>query len=294
MREIPADLAAHLAQDATTLCRCWRVTRRDGAVLGFTEHDRDLNVDGTLFAAASGFQSSDAEAALGLSAPNGEVAGAFSSDAIGDADLRNGLYDGARVEVFVVNWAAPSQYLLEHVREIGNVKRTADHFQAELRGLAARLDQPAGRVYGRRCDATLGDTRCGVDLASSALRANGTIIKAGTTQAMVSGLAGFAAGFFTFGSLTFLDGALAGRKVDIGAQDAGDPARLSFWLPLQDAPQPGDRFSITAGCDKSFGTCRNKFANGANFQGFPHMPGADFAYSYASGSVTHDGGPLYT
>ncbi len=66
MRRVPAALAAHLAGDATTVCHCWRVTRRDGTVIGFTEHDRDLPVDGTLCRAASGFRASEAEAALGL------------------------------------------------------------------------------------------------------------------------------------------------------------------------------------------------------------------------------------
>jgi uncharacterized phage protein (TIGR02218 family) len=42
----------------------------------------------------------------------------------------------------------------------------------------------------------------------------------------------------------------------------------------------GDTFSITAGCDKSFSTCRDRFANILNFRGFPHIPGNDFAFSY--------------
>ncbi len=45
MRAVPPDLAAHLAGDVTTLCRCWRVLRRDGLALGFTDHDRDLAFD---------------------------------------------------------------------------------------------------------------------------------------------------------------------------------------------------------------------------------------------------------
>ncbi len=93
-------------------------------------------------------------------------AGAFSSDAIAETDLERGRYDGARVEVLLVNWADPAQFLLEHVREIGEVTRTDNSFRAELRGLAARLDQPTGRVYGRRCDARLGDGRCKVNVTS--------------------------------------------------------------------------------------------------------------------------------
>lgn len=290
MRPVPAALQAHIETGVTTLCRCWRVTRRDGTALGFTEHDADLIADGTRFLAASGFSASDAETALGLAAPNGEVAGAFSAEALTAADLERGAYDCARVEVLLVNWAAPDQVLLEHVREIGEVTRTDNRFQAELRGLAARLDQPTGRVYGRRCDARLGDGRCGVDL--SAHRATGAVVAADALQATVSGLSAHATGWFRFGVLTFLSGPLAGRMVDIGGHQAGDPARLTFWLPLPQSPEPGDTFEIVAGCDKAFSTCKAKFANGLNFQGFPHMPGTDFAYSYVSCATTHDGSVL--
>ncbi|HWU62280.1 MAG TPA: DUF2163 domain-containing protein [Ensifer sp.] len=290
MRVLPAALKAHIETGATTLCRCWRVTRRDGTVLGFTEHDADLTADGTRFLAASGFSASEAETALGLAAPNGEVAGAFSSETIAAADLERGLFDGARVEILLVNWADPEQVLLENVRDIGEVTRTDNSFRAELRGLAARLDQPTGRVYGRRCDARLGDARCRLDLAD--YKATGAVVAADPLQASVSGLSGFASGWFAFGVLTFTSGTLAGRSVDIVGHRAGDPARIAFWLPLPESPSAGDTFDVVAGCDKAFATCRQKFGNSLNFQGFPHMPGADFAYSYVSGATTHDGSLL--
>jgi len=59
MKALSPDLAAHLASGATTLCWCWRVVRRDGVVLGFTDHDRALTFDGTTYEAASGFTASD-------------------------------------------------------------------------------------------------------------------------------------------------------------------------------------------------------------------------------------------
>lgn len=294
MRAIPTALKTHLDGGVTTICRAWRVTRADGAVLGFSEHDGDLIFDGTTFFAASGFQASDAEAATGLAAANGEVAGAFSSEAISEADLTLGLYDGAKVEVFVVNWADPDQYLLEEVRQIGEVTRTADHFQAELRGIAARLDQAQGRVYARGCDTQLGSPQCGIDLSQEQFSRTGTIVTATAMKATVSGLEGFDDGFLRYGVLTFTSGALAGTKVDIGAHTKGDSTvKLGFWLPLAKAPQAGDTFSIVAGCDKRFATCKAKFANAANFRGFPHMPGSDFAYSYANGASVHDGSPLF-
>ena len=296
MRAIDAGLAAHLAGDATTLCHCWRVIRRDGLALGFTDHDHDLNLLDTRFLAASGFSASEREEEGGLSAPSSEVAGGLSNDAISEVDLAAGLYDGARVEVYLVNWAAQEQHLLLKVQEIGEVTRQTGQFQAELRSFAARLSEPQGRIYNRRCDAVLGDGRCGIDLTRPPYRAEATVVSfRDATRIVVAGISGFADGYFSRGRLTFLDGPGAGLAVDIDSHSVtGTTAQLILWLPLEIVPAVGARVALTAGCDKAFSSCRTKFANAVNFRGFPHMPGADFAYTYANGTSLHDGSPLYS
>ena len=294
MRTIPDDLATHLAGDATTLCHAWRVTRRDGTVLGFTDHDRDLAFGGTGFLAASGFEASDWESAAGLSVAAGEVAGALSSEAIAEADVAAGKYDGARVEIFLVNWADTDQRMRLRIAEIGEVTRSEGLFRAELRGAAHKFDESRGRIYSRRCDATFGDARCGKNAASSDYRASGTVVTASVDRMTVLGMEAFPAGFFRYGLLRFTTGANAGVRLDVEShRRTGGEVVIDFWLPMALAPAPGDAFQITAGCDKTFETCKQKFNNQRNFRGFPHMPGADFSYSYADGETEHDGGPLY-
>jgi hypothetical protein len=83
----------------------------------------------------------------GLPAATSDVAGCLSSDAITEEDLRRGDYEGARVEIFLVNWSASDQPMLVKVQEIGEVVRDAGQFRAELRSFAHRLNQPQGRVY---------------------------------------------------------------------------------------------------------------------------------------------------
>lgn len=295
MRTLPAALAAHLSGDATSMCHCWRVTRRDGLVLGLTEHDHDLRFDGTDFLAASGFEAADSEAATGLSVEAGEVAGGFSNAAISEADVVAGRYDGARVEVFKVNWQAPEQHVLLRVQEIGDVARAGGTFRAELRRLTHRLDQVQGRIYGRRCDAVLGDGRCKVNLDSPAFRGEGAVaVVLGETRMRVTGLDAAAAGFYRYGVFRFVSGANAGHTSDIEDHRKEDGAvTLSLWLPPPLPLAVGDMFTVTAGCDKSFATCGATFSNRLNFQGFPHMPGTDFAFGYADGDTVHDGRPLY-
>jgi uncharacterized phage protein (TIGR02218 family) len=290
MRTLGEDLAAHLAGEVTTTCHCWRVTRRNGLVLGFTEHDGDLTFAGTTFLAASGFSASEADSAAGLSASADEVSGGFSSDAIREDDLAAGRYDGAQVELFLVNWAAPDEHVLLNVREIGEVVRAGGQFRAELRSLAHRLDQPQGRLYNRRCDASLGDGKCRV--AMEAWRGVGLVTEVqGGSTIRVSGLSGFAAGIFDRGTIGLSDGTLA--QIDTHRHLSAGIAELALWLPLEVPLGVGAAVAVTAGCDKSFATCRTRFDNHLNFRGFPHVPGGDFAYSYADGERLHDGGPIF-
>ena len=69
-------------------------------------------------------------------------------------------------------------------------------------------------------------------------------------------------------------------------------ASLHLWKPLPQLPLAGDEVELTAGCDKSFATCRTRFANSANFRGFPHIPGNDAALGYASSFTEMDGGVI--
>ncbi len=295
MRTLPTGFAARIEGDATTLSLAWRVTRRDGTVLGFTEHDRDLSFDGTTFLAASGFRASESEAAAGLAVDANAVAGGFSSLAIAEADVTAGRYDGAGVETFLVDWAAPDHHLLLRREEIGEVVLSGGAFRAELRRLTHRLDAVKGRIYGRRCDAVLGDARCGIDLGAPGRRMSGTVLAVDAGRRLtVTGLSSAAAGAFSLGVLTPDGGALSGVALDIAdhAREGGQD-RLTLWLPPPVALTTGTSFVATVGCDKRFATCRDRFANALNFRGFPHMPGSDFAFGYADRDSVHDGRPLY-
>jgi uncharacterized phage protein (TIGR02218 family) len=296
MRIIPSDLAAHLAGGVTMLCRCWRATRSDGRVFGFTDHDRDVTFDGTTFVAASGLDAAEATAALGFAVGGGEVAGAFRDDALAEADLAAGVWDAASVEVFVVNWAAPDQRLRIAVGEIGEVRRDDRAFTAELRGPAARLNVVRGRLFSPTCDATLGDARCTVALDTPAFTGSGTVVAAedGFTVT-ASGLGAYDEGWFRGGMLRWTGGTNAGLGRPVRQHTVtGGIARIALW---QAAPHPiaaGDTFTIAAGCDKTAATCRAKFANLANFRGFPQMPGTDRVLSYPTGDDgAEDGGSFF-
>jgi uncharacterized phage protein (TIGR02218 family) len=291
MKTLDAGLTAHLAGGVTTLCHCWRVQRRDGEVLGFTDHDRDLVIDGTIYKAASGFTATAIEDQLGLAVSNLDVDGALSSAAITEDHLNAGLYDDAAVTILRVNWQDVSQRVILRSGFLGHVTRGETAFSAELRGLAASLDQTAGRVFQRSCAWELGDSRCGIDLGAAAHHGSGTVAGViGNFDFTASGIGAFASGIFSRGKIVWATGSNAGLEIEVKAHSQGAPnSRLSLFLPMPRPIMVGDTFSITAGCDKRFETCRDRFSNVVNFGGFPHMPGNDYALSYARQSDRNDG-----
>ena len=296
MKAIPPALQAHLTGGVTTLCYCWRVTRQDGTVLGFTEHDRDITAEGTSFSADSGFTASQIQQGLGLSVDNLNAAGALSSPGLSDADILAGRYDDAAVEVFWVNWADPTQAILIASGNLGEIKREGVAFSAELRSLAHRLDQKIGQTYERTCSAVLGDPRCKVDLSQPAYRGTITASAATTSRQIVAaGLSGFASDWFTDGTLTFSTGANRAIPFEIKAhrRTAGVDI-LELWLPPPFPIAAGDRGTAVAGCRKTLAICRSKFNNVANFRGFPHIPGVDVVTRYGvEGALGQTGGSIF-
>ncbi|MEZ5920942.1 MAG: DUF2163 domain-containing protein [Parvularculaceae bacterium] len=292
MRALGTSLAAHLASGATTLATCWKVTRADGAVIGFTDHDRPLNFDNCTFAPETGADGSALQSTSDLGVDNAEIEGALSSAALSADDLAAGRYDGAAVEIWRVNWENVAERVLLKRGVIGEVVREGPKFRAEIRGLSEALDRVRGRVYQRRCDAVLGDARCKVDLQSASFKGAGAVTAILDDQRfLASGLGGFQAGWFSEGALTWTSGENAGLPFAVKAHDTGaNGAAISLWLPPGVAVNVGDQFTITAGCDKRNETCASKFSNLINFRGFHLMPGNDFAVSYPVKSETNDGG----
>ena len=166
MRQINEDFAARLASGVTQTCLCWRLTRADGVVVAVTEHDRVLSVKGVNYEPSGALSAGELTSSTGLQPGQAGAMGALSSEAISEKDLTDGLWDGARVDVFRVDWAYPQDYVQVWSGRFSEITHGALGFEAELVSLKADFERPVGRIFSRRCDAVLGDARCGVDLES--------------------------------------------------------------------------------------------------------------------------------
>jgi uncharacterized phage protein (TIGR02218 family) len=292
MRALPVSLEAALATGVTTHCRCWLLIRQDGFTLGVTDHDADLVIAPYFFEANGGFETSDIEARSSLAAGGGEITGVLTSARITQEDIAAGMYDGAEIRTFLVDWSDPQLDFLIDTASIGEIRSKDDSFVAELRNSLHALDQEQGSLYTAACNAELGDARCGVDLAAPPFRVEGVVLATDGRETVLADCAAQTEpGFFTRGAITFTSGLNAGRKALI--KDHRDQGELVFWQRMVSDLQPGDAFTLVAGCDKRFSTCRSRFGNALNFRGFPFIPAPEFVMTYARpGEGQHRGRPL--
>lgn len=159
---------ANLVDRVATTCLCWRVVRADGMELRLTEHDRAIEIDGETFEPGAAFETSSFTATSNLSPGHASISGALSSEAITQDDVAAGLWDRARVSVFRADWRTST--LLGHVwsGRLSEVRCEGVRLTARLVSLKADLQTRIGRIYSRKCDAWLGDSRCKVDLSDPA------------------------------------------------------------------------------------------------------------------------------
>ena len=284
-------LLAHLKTGATHVAHAWAITRGDGVVLGFTDHDRDFEFETIQFRADSGLSALALEQGVGLASDNSEAIGALSDAAIKESDIDAGRFDGGLLTCWIVNWSDVDQRQILFSGTIGEIRRAGGGFTAELRGLADPLNQPMGRVYQKPCGAVLGNAACGVDLNAPGYATEVPVIAAGEGWVEVAPLPDYEAEWFTRGRLDVLDGAAADLSSAVKRDlIQTDTRRFELWQELRAELAPDDLIRVQAGCDKRMDTCRFKFNNILNYQGFPDIPGEDWLMAQPAATGQSTGG----
>ena len=259
--------------ELTSIALCWRLERADGAGIALTSHDQPLLRDDVTFEPAPGMMPASIVRSLGLDSDSGEVAGALSSAALEEQDLALGRWNGATMQLTAFDWADPGGIPIALLGgEIGSIVVDGDSFSADLRGAAARLEEPVCPATSPECRAHFGDKRCRIDLAGRTIRAAVVSCEGGmlTLDENLDDR-------FVFGRLRYMDGANCGLMTVVLAVNGTT-------VQLRDLPRApidiGCRVELREGCDKRFATCVSRFDNAVNFRGEPHLPGNDLLTRY--------------
>jgi uncharacterized phage protein (TIGR02218 family) len=267
-------MLAALQLDVLTLATCWNVTRTDGTQYFFTSNSRDLVIDGNTYVASTGMNASAIDSNEDLSVDNLEVIGALTSSSITDADLIGGKWDYAAIQIFQVDYTnlALGKNILR-TGTLGTISSMRNSYKAELRGMAQPFAEFFGRSYSPSCDTDLGSSRCTVNLAPLTFSDTLTSVVS-QTSIVSSGLAGKGTDYFVGGLFTLNAGDNSGISKEIKSYNTATGA-FTFQEAFPYSLIPGQSVTTVAGCDKSRDTCKNRFNNIINFQGFPDIPGID-------------------
>lgn len=189
--------------------------------------------------------------------------------------IQQGLFDGAEIQrerAFFTSFAGnpplvPIGTIIlfkGRVTEINQVGRTRAKVTVASDLTLLAIDMPR-RLYQTSCIHVLYDAGCG--LTRSSYTTTGAAAS-GSTASVLNWTGALAA--HAQGALTFTSGVNTGVTATVKAAAAGSSLTLAY--PLPNAPAVGDAFSIAKGCDHTLATCTSRFANEANFLGFPFVP----------------------
>lgn len=256
-----------------TLVHGIRVVRKDGTVLGWTEHNKDATVTAlgelTALLANPGFSLSSlvSSAGLGVDTASCDV---IAGDDITRADILAGKWDGASVYLFRYNWKNPAAGVVPVKRgSFGNFTPKLGQFTVEFRDLRQALQYDTTWVLQEACRWQLGDARCTKDLASFTHAGTVTAV-ASEYQFTASGLAQ-AADYFGEGEIEWLTGANAGLRHKVRTHAGGGVFTLA-WAAIYPIGV-GDTFTAIAGCRKRKAEdCVTKFDNVLNYGGEADKP----------------------
>ena len=274
-----------LGSEAATLCTCWEIERRDGMLFRFTDLDIDITVNGNVYKAAIGYNRTAVSNSGDLSVDNMDVEGLLDHETITIQDMRAGLFNGAKIRVFVTDWTAPEYGIMRiRIGWLGEVLVTPNgKFRTELRGMNQALSQQVGEVLSPECRADLGDNRCKVEIEDPAWARTGVV--SSVTDRRVFEVVfddpdprASDPTWYRGGVLNWTSGDNNGHRIEVKEWDG--VVTLTLFLSMPYNIQVGDTFKVRPGCDKRAVTCRTKFNNIVNMRAEPFIPGADLLATY--------------
>lgn len=285
MKNLDPALQNHFQQEVTTLCWCWQITRTDGVLLGFTNLDFDLVIDGVIYAAATGFTPSAIATDNSLSVNNLEVNSVLDDASIKASDLIGGRFDYARIEIFLVNYldlptslsANPPKHLLLVSGVLGEVQNSDYSFTAEVRSKAQFLSQKSTNLTSKLCRYDLGDIYCTVDLTPFT---HNLVVESVSNTRTFTVDASFNQfdGYLSYGNVEFTSGANSGVKAMV-ATYVNATHTITLFEPLPYQLAAGDGLTAIAGCRKTTQDCHGRFSNIPNYGGENAVPGGDFYFA---------------
>jgi uncharacterized phage protein (TIGR02218 family) len=280
MKSFNASFLSHIQGEVTTLATCYKITRADGVIIGFTSLDANIVIDGITYLASTGFSQSTFEETSDLRVNNLDIQGIISSPSITEDDLLSGKYTQAVCDIFIVNYknlpaSLSDKTLIKWVATgfLGEIRLTNGQFVVEFRSLSQLLSVSQLDVYSPRCRVKrFGNSLCKKDITSFTF--SFTVVTVFSPTSFTHSLTALAEDYFQNGIVKFTGGPNTGLELTCKTYKSG---LITLVEPPYFPIAPGHTFRAIRGCDRRFETCKNSFDNVKNFRGEPNtlLPGTD-------------------
>ncbi len=258
MRIVPADIRNSIA-DLQNFTYCFQIKLSDNRELYLTESDSVLWIEGKEFIPNSGltFQ----EGVFNDSAKNYILLeGIFE-----DGAIEHGMdLTSAEVKIYVCFTNACSHFVTYYCSSF--IKRDLG-FALRLEPSVKAYEQIPLQFFSKNCRANFGDIKCQVDKKAYTQKYD---IQEMFAKTIILAHSDKESGYFTGGDAVLGEERFYSKII----QHSNNFIILDQLIP--DIVKPNKAVWLTAGCDKKFITCCNKFNNAVNFRGEPTIPDEKF------------------
>ena len=211
----------------------------------------------------------------GLGASTAYIDIISESEIFSEKALAKGVFDGAQVEILVINYEDVSQgHIAVFSGMMDEITLQNGIFKATLQGGIDTLKNKVGNLFSPQCRAQFCDKACALKAARYTFK--GTISKV-TDEFKIFTDDNLTAdsGYYTRGTIKFLTGKNSNFSAVVQHHT---PQCICLATGTPYSMSVNDKYSVLAGCDKNFRTCVQKFGNAKNFRGEPHAPETRFIY----------------
>jgi uncharacterized phage protein (TIGR02218 family) len=181
--------------------------------------------------------------------------------------ITGSIHTGMGLKVFVRH-RADSEFLLAFWGMVTGATVQGVEAILTARSLEGRLTRRVPRMaISRTCPFMLGDDQCNVDMSAYDFSGTVSAVSMVTNEVTVTGLNTFVAGDLTY----FVDGYLTKSGLVVGYIEgqSGDVLRM---MERPKGIAVSDTVIAFPGCDRTIGTCSDKFANVTRFGGHHRLP----------------------
>lgn len=279
MRAASTNLKARLAVEATSLCRLWRIKRKDGSILRFTDAVRPVTIDVGNGDGSQTYRSdlSFIASAILTSQTNANLQSytlqvIMSDDGFSETVIRQRKFDNAQSTLFVCDYAFPQHGIVNMFEGVVGEIQLSNQKVASvtivpnsgaLAGKAIGLDK-----YSQTCRASLGDSKCKIDIEALAVSFT---VASGSGGSFVATALNQDNAHWGLGFVKWLTGANAGTQSGVQSNNKATTSVFLTSPPLFPIAL-SDTGKIYPGCDKLRQTCLIKYNNVENLRAEPDVP----------------------